>query len=71
MRKQGLVFLIIVAALVIFVNSVVTDRWLERRMEKSGSRIAGARVQFDRVNFSPFGLSLSWEGLQVADPDDT
>ena len=41
MRKQGLIFLIIVAALVIFVNSVVTGRWLEQRREKFGGRITG------------------------------
>lgn len=71
MRKQGLIFLIVVAALVIFLNSVVTDRWLERRMEKFGSRSIGAKVEFSRVNFSPLDLSLNWEGLKVTDPDDT
>jgi len=71
MRKQGLVFLIVVIAIVFLVNSVVTDRWLERRLERFGGRLNGAKVELDRVDFSPFGLSLSWERLQVADPDDT
>ena len=71
MRKQGLVFLIVVIAIVFLVNSVVTDRWLERRLERFGSRLNGAKVELDRVDFSTFGLSLSWERLQVADPDDT
>jgi uncharacterized protein (TIGR03545 family) len=71
MRKQGLVFLIVLAVIVIVINSVVTDRWIERRLERFASRLNGARVEFDRVAFSPFGLSLSWEGLQVTDQEDT
>ncbi len=71
MRKQGLIFLIIVTALVIILNSVVTDRWLERRMEAYASKRIGAKVELHRLDFSLLDLSMSWEGLQVTDPDDT
>jgi uncharacterized protein (TIGR03545 family) len=71
MRKKGLIFLIIVAALVIALNVFVTDRWIERRVERLASKSNGAKVELYRFDFSLFDLSLSWEGLQVTDPDDT
>jgi uncharacterized protein (TIGR03545 family) len=71
MRKQGLIVLVVLAALVILLNTVATDRWIERRLEKFASRLNGARVELERFDFSPFGLSVGWEGLQVTDPEDT
>jgi uncharacterized protein (TIGR03545 family) len=71
MRKKGLIFLIIVAALVVFLNSVVTDRWMERGIERFASRRLGARVELTRLDFSLVDLSLGWERLQVTDPDNT
>ena len=71
MRKKGLIFLIIVAALVIALNVFVTDRWLERRVERFASKSNGAKVELYRFNFSLLDLRLSWEELQVTDPDYT
>ena len=71
MRKKGLIFLIIIAALFIVLNMVVTDRWLERRVERYASRAVGAKVELRRFNLSLLDLSLSWDQLQVTDPDDT
>jgi uncharacterized protein (TIGR03545 family) len=71
MRKKGLIFLVIIAALLIALNMVVTDRWLERRVERFASRANGAKVELHRFNLSLLDLSLSWDQLQVTDPDDT
>lgn len=57
---------------VFFVLSLIfTDRWLENRMEKTGSAIVGAKVEFEGVHFSVFGLQMRWDRLQVTDPKNT
>jgi uncharacterized protein (TIGR03545 family) len=71
MRKQGLVFLAVVAALFVLINSVITDRWIERRLERFGTRLNGAAVELDLFDFSITGLRIDWARLQVTDPEDT
>jgi len=50
---------------------LLTDRWLENRMESTGSAIVGAKVEFDGVDFSFLKLRMKWDSLRVANPDNT
>jgi len=70
-RKQGIIFLVVLAGIIIAVQMIFSDRWIEKRMEKIGGKIVGARVEYDNVDFSLLGLSLNWDRLQVTNPDDT
>jgi uncharacterized protein (TIGR03545 family) len=70
MRKSGLALVAGLAALILAVHFLVTDRLLERRLEKAAGRLVGARVELEGFHLSLLRLRVHWEGLQVADPDD-
>ncbi|MBN2460378.1 MAG: TIGR03545 family protein [Candidatus Cloacimonetes bacterium] len=57
---------LILAALIIFRNPLATFV-----IEKTGSAIAGARVEVDSVYLKPLALHVSWGRLQVTDRNDT
>lgn len=71
MRWKGIIFLVVLAIIVFALSLIFTDRWLENRLEELGSPIAGAKVEFDNLDFSIIGLHLRWDRLQVADSKDT
>ena len=71
MRWKGIIALLILTAAAVAAALIFTDEWLETQMEKYGSRMAGALVEFDNVDFSIFQLRLSWNGLQVTNRNDT
>ena len=71
MRKQGLLFLLILFVIIFVVFYLLTDRWLEHQMESVGNAIVGAKVEFDGVDFSLFNLSMHWDSLKVTDPKNT
>ncbi len=71
MRKQGLIFLVALAGIILALYLIFSDRWIEKRMESLISRITGAKVEFDGVAFSLFRLQMGWDRLQVTDPDNT
>ncbi|MCK4694543.1 MAG: AsmA family protein, partial [Candidatus Cloacimonetes bacterium] len=61
-----LLLVIIVAGLFIFRNQIATFV-----IEKSGSAVAGARVEVDNLYMKPFKLHISWERFQVTNKNDT
>ncbi len=71
MRWKGILFLVILAAIIIGLSLIFTDRWLEGKLEDVGSSLAGAKVEIDRLDFSIVGLHLRWQRLQIADSKDT
>ncbi len=71
MRKQGVILLVVVAVLLGALSFIFSDAWLERNLESYGSSAVGAKVEFDRVHFSLFDLTIRWDRLQVADPNAT
>jgi len=71
MRKKGVIGLSVISALVIVVNMVFLDKWVEKGMESLIARLVGARVEFEKVDVSIAAARIGWERLQVADPDDT
>jgi uncharacterized protein (TIGR03545 family) len=70
MRVKGIIFLLVLAIIVLVLSLIFTDTWLEKQMEMIGSKIVGARVEFDGLDFSLFSLKLSWDKLQVTNPDN-
>ncbi len=71
MRKKGLAFVLTVAALVALFLLLVSDRLIEWGMERAGSAVVGAKVEFDDVDFRLFSASMSWKRLQVTNPQST
>jgi uncharacterized protein (TIGR03545 family) len=70
-RKKGVIGLAVISVLVIVVNALFLDRWVEKGMESFTARLVGARVEFEKVDVSIAGGRIGWEQLQVADPYDT
>lgn len=71
MRKKGIIFLAALIAIIIILSLIFTDWWVENQLEKYGSAIVGAKVEFDDFGFSILGLSAGWNRLQVTDPQNT
>jgi uncharacterized protein (TIGR03545 family) len=61
-----LLLVIILAGLFIFRNQIAT-----LIIEKSGSAVAGAKVEVDNLYMKPFKLHISWERFQVTNKNDT
>ncbi len=71
MRKKGLIFLLIVIAVVGGFLFLFADKLVEWGMEKAGSAVVGARVEFSGVDLRVFSVSMSWDRLQVTNPQNT
>ena len=68
-RWQGLLIFLVLAALAAGFWILFLDRIAERRIEKTGTALVGAKVELDKadVSLSPLGLTLL--GLKVTDPN--
>ncbi|HPG42023.1 MAG TPA: TIGR03545 family protein [bacterium] len=71
MRWKGIITLLVLAGLFIAASLIFTDTWLEKKLEKTGSDIMGARVELNRLDVSLIGLHVRWDSLQVTDAKDT
>ncbi|MBN1482914.1 TIGR03545 family protein [candidate division KSB1 bacterium] len=71
MRWKGLIFLAVLIGIVVALGLLLTDKWLEKRLESVGTAIVGAKVEIDRLDFSIFGLHMRWDSLQVTNPKNT
>ncbi len=71
LRKKGVISLLILIALFFVLGYFFTNTWLEGKLEKTGSAIAGAKVEIDDLNISLFTLNLKWQRLQVTDAQQT
>ncbi|MBN2016846.1 MAG: TIGR03545 family protein [Candidatus Cloacimonetes bacterium] len=70
MRVKGIIFLLVLAIIIVVISLIFTDSWLEKQMEMIGSKMVGAKVEFDGLDFSLFSLRLSWDRLRVTNPDN-
>jgi uncharacterized protein (TIGR03545 family) len=70
-RWKGIIFIAVVAAIIVTISLLLTDRWLENKLESSGSAIVGAKVEIDGLDFSIFGARMKWQRIQVTDPKNT
>ncbi len=71
MRWKGIIFLLVVLGIAFMLNLIFTDIWLENQLESIGTSIVGAKVQFDDLDFSIFGLHMKWDSLQITNPGNT
>lgn len=68
-RWQGLVAFAVVLIVVMGVWFFVVDSAIEAVIEKTGTRIVGAKVELGGADLSVSPLGLSLTGLHVTDPD--
>lgn len=71
MRWKGLIFLAVLIGIILALSLLLTDKWLEKRMENVGTAVVGAKVEIDRLDFSILGLHMRWDSLQVTNPKNT
>ncbi len=70
-RWKGIIFIAVVIGIFIILSLIFTDRWLEYKIEKTGTSIAGAKVEVDNLNLSFTDLKIRWDRLQVTDRQHT
>lgn len=71
MRKKGILLLLILIVICMGLGFLLTDRWLEKQLEKTGSALVGAKVEINNLDLSLIGLHAGWDSLQVTDPKNT
>lgn len=71
MRPKGLIGLLVVVLIVAGLGYLLSDKFIERQLESIGESIVGAKVEIDNLNFSLVGLAISFDRLQVTNPNDT
>ena len=69
MRWKGIIFIVIIAALLVAGVFIFSAGWVETAIENSASEVNGAKVEIDNLDLSLFDLSISWDKLQIANPD--
>lgn len=71
MRPKGVIAVLFILLLLTGFLYFFADRLLEHGMESAGESVIGAKVEIDNLKFSLADLSISWDRLQVANPNDT
>ena len=71
MRWKGIIFLVVLTAIVVIIRILFSEIWLENKIEESGSAVNGARVDIDDLEFSLTELFIRWNRLQITDPRNT
>lgn len=69
MRKKFLLFALVPVIILFIVVYIFHNRWIESGLELAGEKAVGARVEIDNltVTFSPLGIT--WDKIQVANPN--
>lgn len=70
-RKQGILTLLILGLLSLTVFLLLSDRWLEGKLENMATVANGAKVEIDDLDLNLFKLSLTWQRLQITDKNKT
>lgn len=69
-RWKGLFAFVIIVCVIGLIWFFLIDGIVERVIERTGSRMVGAKVELADADLSLFPLGLSLRGLQVTNPDD-
>lgn len=69
-RWQGLIAFAAVLAVLLAFWYLFIDVFIERRIEKTGTSLVGAKVELGKADLSLFPLGLTLTGLQVTNPDE-
>lgn len=70
-RWKGIIVLAVLAVIFFVLSWLLTDTWLEARLESLGTSINGAKVEIDNLDFSLVSVHMKWDRLQVTDPKNT
>ena len=70
-RKKGIIFLVVIIALIILCTFLFSDMWLESKIENTATSLNRAKVEIDDLEFSLINLYLRWNRLQITDPKNT
>lgn len=71
MRIKGIIFLLVLVALGFASSLLITDTYVEEKIEYQASLVNEAKVEIDGFEFELFGLKMAWDRLQVANPNNT
>ncbi|MEJ2054114.1 MAG: hypothetical protein P8X42_09365, partial [Calditrichaceae bacterium] len=63
-RWKGIIFIIVLVLIFVVLSFIFTDRWLEGKLEDTGSAIVGAKVEIDNLDVSLLSLEIGWDRLQ-------
>ncbi len=69
-RWQGLVAFLGVTISICLIWALFVDPVIKRVIEKTGTKIVGAKVELEKADLSLFPIGLTLFGLQVTDPDE-
>ena len=69
-RWQGLVAFLGVTISICLIWALVVDPIVKRIIEKTSTKIVGAKVELEKADLSLFPIGLTLFGLQVTDPDE-
>jgi uncharacterized protein (TIGR03545 family) len=69
LRWKGIIFIGLFSVVLFALFYFLGDSWIEEKIENSASEIHGAKVEIDNLNLSVFDLAISWDRLQIANPD--
>ncbi len=69
-RWQGLVAFLVVTVSMCLIWALFVDPVIKRIIEKTGTKIVGAKVELKKADLSLFPAGLTLFGLQVTDPDE-
>lgn len=70
-RKQGLIGLLVFTVIILAIMYLLSDNWIESKIESAASYLNGARVEIDDFEYSIFNMNASWDRLQIANPNNT
>jgi uncharacterized protein (TIGR03545 family) len=69
-RWQGLVAFLVVTVSMCLIWALFVDPVIKRIIEKTGTKVVGAKVELEKADLSLFPIGLTLFGLQVTDPDE-
>ena len=70
MRKKFILYVLIPAHHHRVVVYFFIDGWVEAGLETAGESVVGAKVEIDHLKLTLFPLGVTFERMQVANPDD-
>ena len=71
MRWKGLIFLVVIMAIVIIISLLFANKLVEREIESVATLANGAKVEIDNLEISFSELFIRWDRLQITNPRQT
>lgn len=71
MRIPGIIAVLVIVGLFFGASFFVTNSFVEELLEDQASYANGAKVEIDNLEFDVFNLDMSWDRIQVTNPENT